>query len=87
MTGAHPERGARERAPDRPGVQERSGALVGTAEERVGSTAEPDPGSLRSVHELPRLGHLDAQRLLRVDVLARRDGPQPHSTWARAPSG
>ena len=57
-------------------VDQLARGLVRAAEEGVGRAADPHALGLRRVDQLARLGDGDAERLLRMDVLAGGDGLQ-----------
>ena len=73
VAGAHEKRRAANRTADLAGVDQGARGLMRAAEERVGRRAEPHALRLGRRDEFARLGDRDAERLLRIDMLARRD--------------
>ena len=70
---AHEERGPADRPADQPLVDALARGLVGAAKKRVGRAADAQALGFGGVDKLPRLGDGDAERLLRMDVLAGGD--------------
>ena len=66
----HEEGAAGDRHADRAVVDQLARGLVAAAEERVRRAADAQALGRRKVHHLARLGHVDAERLLRVHMLA-----------------
>ena len=77
MSRAHEERRAGDRRADRALVDQLAAGLVGAAEKRIGRAADAHALRLRRSDELAALGDGDAERLLRMDVLARGHRLEP----------
>ena len=73
VAGGAEEGGAADRLADGAIVDELAGCLVGAAEEGVGRAADAQALGFGRVDQLLRFGQADAQRLLRMDVLAGGD--------------
>ena len=70
VAGAHEEGAAGDRRADRAVVDQLARGLVAAAEEGVGRAADAQALLRGEVHHLARLGDVDAERLLGIDVLA-----------------
>ena len=78
VAGAHEEGGAGERLADGAVVDQPAAGLVGAAEEGVRRAADAEPLRPGRIEERTRLGGVDRERLLGVDMLAGGDRPEAH---------
>ena len=74
VAGTHEERGPADRPTDHALIDALARSLMRAAEKRVGRAAEPQGFGGGGVHQTARFGHVDAERLFRMNMLSGGEG-------------
>ena len=78
MARAHEKGGACNHIADCTSIDKRAAALVSTAQESIGRTADTQVALCRQIDQAAGFFHGQAQGLLGMHVFARRQGLHPH---------